>query len=388
MFKLPKKIEYVLKSITDNGFEAYIVGGCVRDMLMGKAPHDFDITTSAMPEEIQNIFEKTVPTGIKHGTVTVIIEGEPIEVTTFRCDGEYTDCRHPEKVEFVRNIEADLSRRDFTVNAIAYNPHKGIVDLFYGIDDINSKILRAVGNPEKRFCEDALRIMRLFRFASVLGFEIEKETLDAALLKARLLEKVSIERINTELCKLLCGEKPEIIEALIKNGGLIYLGIKKSEKLESLKKLPEKIGIRLFAFLKLTNCDFNSFLNKFKASNQLKAEVLTLDRISLLPFLSKRDIKELLNLSDEQTLKDYLDFVAVFSGVDTTPKKEMLKQIISLDEPYKISHLDLDGNDLKEMGIKGEEIGERLEYLRRFVIEFPEANKKEKLLEKLNNNRN
>ena len=230
--------------------------------------------------------------------------------------------------------------------------------------------------------------MRLFRFASVLGFEIEKETLDAALLKARLLEKVSIERINTELCKLLCGEKPEIIEALIKNGGLIYLGIKKSEKLESLKKLPEKIGIRLFAFLKLTNCDFNSFLNKFKASNQLKAEVLTLDRISLLPFLSKRDIKELLNLSDEQTLKDYLDFVAVFSGVDTTPKKEMLKQIISLDEPYKISHLDLDGNDLKEMGIKGEEIGERLEYLRRFVIEFPEANKKEKLLEKLNNNRN
>ena len=110
MFKLPKKIEYVLKSITDNGFEAYIVGGCVRDMLMGKAPHDFDITTSAMPEEIQNIFEKTVPTGIKHGTVTVIIEGEPIEVTTFRCDGEYTDCRHPEKVEFVRNIEADLSR--------------------------------------------------------------------------------------------------------------------------------------------------------------------------------------------------------------------------------------------------------------------------------------
>lgn len=388
MFKLPKKIEYVLKSITDNGFEAYIVGGCVRDMLMGKAPHDFDITTSATPEEIQNIFEKTVPTGIKHGTVTVVIDGEPIEVTTFRCDGDYTDCRHPEKVEFVRNIEADLSRRDFTVNAIAYNPHKGIVDLFYGIDDINSKILRAVGNPEKRFCEDALRIMRLFRFASVLGFEIEKETLDAALLKARLLEKVSIERINTELCKLLCGEKPEIIEALIKNGGLIYLGIKKSEKLESLKKLPEKIGIRLFAFLKLTNCDFNSFLNKFKASNQLKAEVLTLDRISLLPFLSKKDIKEILNLSDGQTLNDYLDFVAAFSDVDTTPQKATLKEIISLNEPYKISHLALDGNDLKEMGIKGEEIGEKLEYLRRFVIEFPEANKKEKLLEKLNNNRN
>ncbi|MBP3626462.1 MAG: CCA tRNA nucleotidyltransferase [Clostridia bacterium] len=388
MFKLPEKIEYVLKSITNNGFEAYIVGGCVRDMLMGKAPHDFDITTSAMPEEIQNIFEKTVPTGIKHGTVTVIIEGEPIEVTTFRYDGDYTDCRHPEKVEFVRNIEADLSRRDFTVNAIAYNPTKGIVDLFGGIEDINSKILRAVGNPEKRFSEDALRIMRLFRFASILGFEIEKETLDAALLKARLLEKVSIERINSELCKLLCGEKPEIIETLIKNGGLIYLGIENTEKLEKLKNLPNKISIRLFAFLKLTNCDFDSFLNKFKASNQLKAEVLTLDRISHLPFLSKRDIKEILNLSDEQTLKDYLDFVAVFSGVDTTPQKEMLKQIISLDEPYKISHLDLDGNDLKEMGIKGEEIGERLEYLRRFVIEFPEGNKKEKLLEKLNNNRN
>lgn len=388
MFKLPKKIEYVLKSITDNGFEAYIVGGCVRDMLMGKAPHDFDITTSAMPEEIQNIFEKTVPTGIKHGTVTVILEGEPIEVTTFRCDGDYNDCRHPEKVEFVRNIEADLSRRDFTVNAIAYSTHNGIVDLFYGIDDINSKILRAVGNPEKRFCEDALRIMRLFRFASVLGFEIEKETLDAALLKAPLLEKVSIERINAELCKLLCGEKPEIIESLIKNGGLAHLGIQSTQELERLKKLPENIGIRLFAFLRQTNANICVFLNKFKASNQLKAEVLTLEKISLLPFLSKKDIKEILNLSDEQTLNDYLDFVAVFSDVDTTPQKEMLKQIISLNEPYKISHLALDGNDLKKIGIKGEEIGEKLEYLRHFVIEFPEANKKEKLLKKLNNNRN
>ncbi|MEE1185167.1 MAG: hypothetical protein UHX92_03715, partial [Acutalibacteraceae bacterium] len=176
MFHLPEKIEYVINRITDSGFEAFIVGGCVRDMLMGKTPNDFDITTSATPEEIQNIFEKTVPTGIKHGTITVVLEGEPIEVTTFRCDGDYNDCRHPEKVEFVRSIEADLSRRDFTVNAIAYNPTKGIVDLFGGIEDINSKILRAVGNPEKRFCEDALRIMRLFRFSSVLSFEIEEKT--------------------------------------------------------------------------------------------------------------------------------------------------------------------------------------------------------------------
>lgn len=388
MFKLPKKIEYVLKSITDNGFEAYIVGGCVRDMLMGKAPHDFDITTSAMPEEIQNIFEKTVPTGIKHGTITVIIEGEPIEVTTFRSDGDYIDCRHPERVEFVRNIEADLSRRDFTINAIACNPDKGIVDLFYGIDDINSKILRAVGNPEKRFCEDALRIMRLFRFASVLGFEIEEKTHAAALLKAPLLKYVSIERINTELCKLLCGKNCEIITDLINNGGLSHLGISYVEGLEKIKNLPENIGIRLFAFLRQTNANLYDFFNKFKASNRLKNEVFIFDKISILPTLSKKDIKELLNLADAQICKDYLDYISVFSGVDTTLQKEMLGQILSLNEPYKISHLDIDGNDLMKIGITGEKAGETLENLRQFILEYPEANTKEKLLEKLNNNRN
>lgn len=388
MFHLPEKIEYVINRITDSGFEAFIVGGCVRDMLMGKTPNDFDITTSATPEEIQNIFEKTVPTGIKHGTITVVLEGEPIEVTTFRCDGDYNDCRHPEKVEFVRSIEADLSRRDFTVNAIAYNPAKGIVDLFGGIEDINSKILRAVGNPEKRFCEDALRIMRLFRFSSVLSFEIEEKTLAAALLKAPLLKQVSAERINAELTKLLCGEKPEIITALIEKGGLSHFGIAKTKGLERLKNLPPKIGIRLFAFLKYSDGNLPDFLTKFKASNQLKNEVLLFEKFTGMPLASKADIKDLLNMAEAHLVEDYLNYLNAFCDMDTSLQKAMLRQIISNNEPFKISHLAVGGKDLQSLGITGEEIGITLENLRKFVLNSPECNIKEKLLENLNINRN
>ena len=388
MFHLPEKIEYVINRITDSGFEAFIVGGCVRDMLMGKTPNDFDITTSATPEEIQNIFEKTVPTGIKHGTITVVLEGEPIEVTTFRCDGDYNDCRHPEKVEFVRSIEADLSRRDFTVNAIAYNPTKGIVDLFGGIEDINSKILRAVGNHEKRFCEDALRIMRLFRFSSVLSFEIEEKTLAAALLKAPLLKQVSAERINAELTKLLCGEKPEIITALIEKGGLSHFGIAKTKSLERLKNLPPKIGIRLFAFLKYSDGNLPDFLTKFKASNQLKNEVLLFEKFTGMPLASKADIKDLLNMAEAHLVEDYLNYLNAFCDMDTSLQKAMLRQIISNNEPFKISHLAVGGKDLQSLGITGEEIGITLENLRKFVLNSPECNIKEKLLENLNINRN
>ena len=188
MFKIPKKIEYVLKTLNKNGFEAFIVGGCVRDMLLGKTPSDFDITTSALPTDIEHLFEKTVPTGIKHGTVTVIIDNSPIEVTTFRCDGDYNDNRHPEKIEFVSDIKEDLARRDFTVNALAYNEAVGLVDFYNGQDDLRNKILKAVGNPNKRFEEDALRILRLFRFSSVLDFSIEENTLNAALAKGHLLK--------------------------------------------------------------------------------------------------------------------------------------------------------------------------------------------------------
>ncbi len=181
MFKIPQNALLVINRLTQNGYKAYIVGGCVRDILLDKTPHDFDITTNAKPNEIISLFEKTVPTGIKHGTVTVILRDEPIEVTTFRTDRDYTDNRRPDNVTFVDDLKEDLARRDFTVNALAYNKTEGLKDFFGGQDDLQNKILRAVGNPEKRFREDALRILRLFRFASTLGFSIEEQTLNDAI---------------------------------------------------------------------------------------------------------------------------------------------------------------------------------------------------------------
>lgn len=205
--RLEKIEKLALEKLFGQGFCAYIVGGGVRDRLMGKTPLDTDITTSATPQQVKQVFcdHKVIETGIKHGTVTVLIEGVPVEITTFRTDGEYKDNRHPESVEYTKNIKDDLSRRDFTINAIAYN-EDGLVDLFGGMEDINKKIIRCVGDPKKRFCEDALRIMRGVRFAATLGFEIEPNTAAAMRECVHLLKHVSAERIFIELKKLLCGK--------------------------------------------------------------------------------------------------------------------------------------------------------------------------------------
>jgi len=209
MFEIPQAQEFIINRLAQNGHKAYIVGGCVRDILLGKTPDDYDITTSATPQEIITLFEKTIPTGIKHGTVTVVVDGTAVEVTTFRTENGYTDNRRPDEVNFVSDIKEDLSRRDFTINAMAYNKQEGLIDLFDGRADLENKILRTVGNSEKRFKEDALRILRLFRFASVLGFQIEESTLHSAIENAHLLENVSRERIFTELKKAIKGENFE-----------------------------------------------------------------------------------------------------------------------------------------------------------------------------------
>ena len=222
MLKIPEKIKFVLRTLTQNGYEAYIVGGCVRDSLLGITPSDYDVTTSAKPEEILGLFDKTVPTGLKHGTVTVIIENEPIEVTTFRTEGEYKDFRHPQNVEFVTDLREDLSRRDFTVNAVAYNETVGLVDLFGGLSDLENKILRSVGDSDKRFKEDALRILRLFRFASQLEFTPEEKTLKSALKLQNGLKNISKERIFSEIVKAVNGKNPKAILPLINSGGLEF----------------------------------------------------------------------------------------------------------------------------------------------------------------------
>lgn len=205
---MPKNVDTAINLLQSAGFEAYAVGGCVRDSLLGKTPNDWDITTSAKPEDMKSVFINfhCIDTGIKHGTVTVVIDGEPLEITTFRLDGEYEDNRHPKSVTFTSNLGADLGRRDFTVNAMAYSKKTGTVDLFGGQNDLKNKIIRCVGDPDRRFNEDALRILRALRFASALDFEIEEKTAQSLLKNCALLENISEERIAKELLKLVCGK--------------------------------------------------------------------------------------------------------------------------------------------------------------------------------------
>lgn len=211
--KLPKAVEIAINKLKSAGHEAYIVGGCVRDALRGTEPHDYDMTTSALPEETKEIFSeyRIIETGMKHGTVTALINGEPLEITTFRVDGVYSDNRRPESVTFTRSLREDVARRDFTVNAMAYSPETGVMDFWGGQEDLRDGIIRAVGEPDKRFNEDALRIMRAARFASTLDFQIEPETSASMIRNRSLLQNISAERINVELSKLLMGDGCERI---------------------------------------------------------------------------------------------------------------------------------------------------------------------------------
>ena len=206
---IPAGAAKILHTLEDAGFEAFVVGGCVRDSLLGRNPHDWDITTSAGPQQVKALFPRTIDTGLKHGTVTVLIGREPYEVTTYRIDGDYLDGRHPSEVTFTSSLREDLQRRDFTINAMAYSESRGLQDCFDGVSDLENGRIRAVGNPMKRFGEDALRIMRAVRFAAQLGYEIEEETVQAMKALAPTLSKVSAERIAAELEKLLVSPHPE-----------------------------------------------------------------------------------------------------------------------------------------------------------------------------------
>ena len=211
--KIPKNPDFIIRRLQDAGYEAYAVGGCIRDSLLGIVPHDWDICTSAKPAEIKACFAdcSTVDIGIQHGTVAVILDRQPYEVTTYRIDGEYKDNRHPESVTFTSNLREDLARRDFTVNAIAYNEESGIADFYGGESDLNKRLIRCVGNPDERFREDALRILRALRFASCYSFAIERNTAAAVHRNARLLRNIASERIQAELVRLLCGDGAEEI---------------------------------------------------------------------------------------------------------------------------------------------------------------------------------
>ncbi|MBM7834094.1 CCA tRNA nucleotidyltransferase [Clostridium sardiniense] len=212
---IPDKVKFIIDTFYENNYEAFMVGGCIRDSLLLKEPKDYDIATSATPTITESLFDKTIPTGIKHGTITVLIDKEPFEVTTYRIEGKYKDNRRPDEISFVTDIKDDLSRRDFTINAFAYNSREGLKDYFNGLEDLKNRIIRTVGNSDKRFNEDALRILRAIRFSAQLNFEIEENTLNAIKKNKELLENISAERIRDELCKILISDNPR--------KGLIFL---------------------------------------------------------------------------------------------------------------------------------------------------------------------
>lgn len=216
--KIPEKVNYIIDMLMQSGFEAYTVGGCVRDMVLGREPEDWDITTSATPTEVKKLFRRTVDTGILHGTVTVLQDKEHFEVTTYRLDGVYEDNRHPKEVSFTGSLTEDLKRRDFTINAMAYNEKEGFIDLFGGMEDLKNNLIRCVGSAEERFNEDALRILRAVRFSAQLGFHIEPNTMKAVVDKKDLLKHISAERIRVELTKLLLSDHPDRLRILYESG--------------------------------------------------------------------------------------------------------------------------------------------------------------------------
>ncbi len=384
-FQLPKNIQFVLDTLLENGHSAYIVGGCVRDLLCGKTPSDYDITTSALPQATQSLFEKTVATGLKHGTVTVIIGGEPIEVTTFRTEGPYLDSRHPDKVNFVGDVKQDLSRRDFTVNAMCYNDREGLIDIFGGLGDIENKILRAVGDGETRFREDALRILRLFRFAATLNFTIDDNTLKAALSYAPLLESISCERILSELKKAACGENLQALSYLLECGGLKKYGLGSCDLIH-INKLSNDENLRLFALLNLSSCNLKESIKALKCSNKFatyceKMEILCKEPLST----SKVNLKKNLALAGNKILFDATYYCEALFGTDMSVQRDTVRSIILQNEPYLISHLDISGDDILSLGFKGNEVGEKLQILLDRVIEEPEQNKREKLIKLISN---
>ncbi len=385
---LTSEVEFIISRLSQNGHRADVVGGPVRDWLRGVAPADYDITTSATPDEIKAAFSdcRTVDTGIKHGTVTLVLDKEPYEITTYRIDGEYIDSRHPESVSFTRNINEDLARRDFTVNAIAYSPDFGITDLYGGRKDIENKTIRAVGDPHRRFTEDALRILRALRFSATLGFEIEEKTAKALREKSHLLLNISAERIYTEWKKLMSGD---FAYSVIKDfGEVISIFIPELSEL----KLPEENNFAMGFITRQAQLFYltlgeNSAHAADKALRRLKTDTAT--RELTVKMLGNVGKYRLTSLSDAAKLLTDLDWQAaealvgleISLGNFTDSSEELIKEYLEKGLPYKTSHLAIDGNDIKALGISGREIGRILSSLLSLVASGELENKKEMLLE-------
>ena len=423
-FNLPDNVTHIINLLYKHTFEAYVVGGCVRDMILNLEPNDYDICTSATPDEVKEIFAgyRIIETGLKHGTITVIISGKQYEITTFRCDGEYIDNRKPKNVVFIKSLKEDLNRRDFTINAMAYNHIVGFIDYFNGLSDLNNKIICTVGDASERFSEDALRIMRALRFSSTLGYKIEKNTHNAIISNKNLLKNISLERINVEFSKLLLGNNVfnvlmkyfEVIEIFIpeisnskgfmqNNEHHIYdiyehsikavehaksdLVIKMTMFLHDIGKIDtytqDESGVGHFykhavvsaekseIILKRMKYD-NKFIESVKKLVFYHDAVLVPNNNSVKRWLNKlgTELFKLLigvKIADAkaQNLKFYEE-----NSEEIKKVENLLEQILLDNDCFKLEDLNINGNDLINLGIcQGEEIGKILNKLLEDVID-------------------
>lgn len=434
---LPEKVNMIIHTIQAAGFEAYAVGGCVRDSILGRVPDDWDITTSAKPEDIKKLFKRTIDTGIEHGTVTVMLEAEGFEVTTYRIDGEYEDSRHPKEVTFTSNLREDLRRRDFTINAMAYNNEVGLVDIFEGISDIEKKIIRCVGDAKERFTEDALRMMRAVRFSAQLGYSIDEGTKEAIKELAPTLQKISAERVQVELVKLVTSNNPDYLKIAYETGITAIVLPEFDLCMETEQKNPHhmySVGEHTLWSMKYVERDkvlrlamlfhdmgkpkaittddkgIHHFHGHNELSSQITREVLrrlrfdndTIHKVERLvyfhdyrPALTDKSVRRFV----AKIGKDLFPLYILVQTADVKAQSDYKKEeklhnietvnniflgILEREECLCLKDLAVTGKDLIDLGIKpGKEIGEILNHLLEMVLENPVLNEKEILLNNL-----
>ena len=432
--ELPEHVKFIIHTLQAHGFEAYAVGGCVRDSMLGREPGDWDITTSAMPEETKGLFDKTFDTGIEHGTITVLLNHEGYEVTTYRIDGKYEDNRHPKEVTFTRNLKEDLLRRDFTINAMAYNERDGLVDIFGGMTDLKNHMIRCVGNAKERFSEDALRILRGVRFAAQLGFKLEDETKEGMRLLAPTLANISAERIQVELVKMLTSDRPELIRTAYELGITKIFLPEFDRMMETEQETPHHMynvgehtihammNVRNDKILRLTMLLHDTGKPEYKTmdedgvahfkmhalgSEEIAKKVLkrlkfdndTLHKVTRLVLnhdyrmpAKAKNVRKAMNRIGEDIFPYYLEVRrADVMAQSMYQREEKLKNLTEVEELYaeiirkgqcvSLKTLKVTGRDLIQAGMKpGKEIGEKLQKLLELVIDNPELNEKETLL--------
>lgn len=434
VLQIPEKVSKIIKLLQQNGYDAYAVGGCVRDSLLGRSPADWDITTSAKPLEVKAIFRRTVDTGLQHGTVTVMLDREGFEVTTYRIDGEYEDSRHPKEVIFTGNLEEDLKRRDFTINAMAYNETAGLVDVFGGIDDLEKKVVRCVGKAQERFTEDALRILRAVRFSAQLGFSIEEATKKAAGELVGTLKNISAERIRTELVKLLVSAHPQYLRTAwelgitgiilpefdammeteqknphhcynvgehtlkaleyIENDKVMRLAVLFHDIGKPAKRTTDENGIdHFYGHPKLGMETTRGILRRLRFDND------TIKKVTELVYwhecvweCTEKSIRKALSKIGPELFPMLLKVRHADILAQSTYKREeklerleqsrvIFEEIMEKQQCICIKDLAVTGRDLIDAGMKpGKELGEKLDYFLQIVLEEPEKNTKEYLL--------